>query len=148
MKKVIAIGNRIMMDDSIGIKVVESIEEDLKRLGFNVVIGETDIDYTLNEINEGDFIIIVDSSLTEKSPGTINVSNLKNINEYNEKTYSLHQMNLIKLLSSSELFKVDGLLITIEASEIDFGMGLSRILEEKFEIIKNEVLEEIVTYSK
>ncbi|WP_283591883.1 hydrogenase maturation protease [Clostridium butanoliproducens] len=148
MKKVIAIGNRIMMDDSIGIKVVESIEEDLKRLDFNVVIGETDIDYTLNEINEGDFIIIVDSSLTKKSPGTINVSNLKNINEYNEKTYSLHQMNLIKLLSSSELFKVDGLLITIEASEIDFGMGLSRILEEKFEIIKNEVLEEIVTYSK
>lgn len=148
MKKVIAIGNRIMMDDAIGIKVVEGIEDDLKQLGFSIVIGETDIDYTLNEINEGDFIIIVDSSLMGVDPGTINVSNLKNIKEYNEKTYSLHQMSLVKVLSSSDLFKIDGLLITIEASEINFGMELSRILKNKFEAIKNKILKEIIAYSQ
>lgn len=146
MKKVIAIGNRIMMDDAIGIKVVEGIEEDLKQLGFSIVIGETDIDYTLDKINEGDFIIIVDSSLMGEDPGTINVSNLKNIKEYNEKTYSLHQMNLVKVLSDSELFRIDGLLITIEASEINFGVELSRVLKNKFEAIKNKVLEEITAY--
>lgn len=148
MKKVIAIGNRIMMDDAIGIKVVEGIEDDLKQLGFSIVIGETDIDYTLNEINEGDFIIIVDSSLMGVDPGTINVSNLKNIKEYNEKTYSLHQMSLVKVLSSSDVFKIDGLLITIEASEINFGMELSRILKNKFEAIKNKILKEITAYSQ
>ena len=147
MKKVIAIGNRIMMDDAIGIKIVESLEEDLKQLGFSIVIGETDIDYTLNEINEGDFIIIVDSSLVGKDPGTISVSSLKNIKEYNEKTYSLHQMSLVKVLSGSELLKIDGLLITIEASEINFGMELSRVLKNKFKAIKSKVLEEIIAYS-
>ncbi len=148
MKKVIAIGNRIMMDDAIGIKIVESLEEDLEQLGFSIVIGETDIDYTLNEINEGDFIIIVDSSLIGEDPGTISVSSLKNIKEYNEKTYSLHQMSLVKVLSGSELLKIDGLLITIEASEINFGMELSKILKNKFETIKNKILEEITAYSQ
>lgn len=148
MKKVIAIGNRIMMDDAIGIKIVESLEEDLKQLGFSIVIGETDIDYTLNEINEGDFIIIVDSSLIGEDPGTISVSSLKNIKEYNEKTYSLHQMSLVKVLSGSELLKIDGLLITIEASEINFGMELSKILKNKLETIKNKILEEITAYSQ
>lgn len=135
------------MDDAIGIKVVEGIEDDLKQLGFSIVIGETDINYTLNEINEGDFIIIVDSSLMGVDPGTINVSNLKNIKEYNEKTYSLHQMSLVKVLSSSDVFKIDGLLITIEASEINFGMELSKILKNKFETIKNKILKEIIAYS-
>ncbi|WP_291580841.1 hydrogenase maturation protease [Clostridium sp. UBA6640] len=148
MKKVIAIGNRIMMDDAIGIKIVEGIEDDLKQLGFSIVIGETDIDYTLNEINEGDFIIIVDSSLMGEDPGTINVSSLKDIKEYNEKTYSLHQMSLVKVLSGSELFKIDGLLITIEASEINFGMELSKTLKNKFEAIKNKVLKEITACSQ
>ncbi len=148
MKKVIAIGNRIMMDDAIGIKIVESLEEDLEQLGFSIVIGETDIDYTLNEINEGDFIIIVDSSLIGEDPGTISVSSLKNIKEYNEKTYSLHQMSLVKVLSGSELLKIDGLLITIEASEINFGMELSKILKNKFKTIKNKILEEITAYSQ
>ncbi len=147
MKKVIAIGNRIMMDDAIGIKIVESLKEDLEQLGFSIVLGETDIDYTLNEINEEDFIIIVDSSLMGKNPGTISVSSLNNIKEYNEKIYSLHQMSLVKVLSSSDLFKIDGLLITIEASEINFGMELSRILKNKFEAIKNKVLKEITVYS-
>ncbi len=147
MKKVIAIGNRIMMDDAIGIKIVESLKEDLEQLGFSIVLGETDIDYTLNEINEEDFIIIVDSSLMGKNPGSISVSSLNNIKEYNEKIYSLHQMSLVKVLSSSDLFKIDGLLITIEASEINFGMELSRILKNKFEAIKNKVLKEITIYS-
>ncbi|WP_291565357.1 MULTISPECIES: hydrogenase maturation protease [unclassified Clostridium] len=147
MKKVIAIGNRIMMDDAIGIKIVESLKEDLEQLGFSIVLGETDIDYTLNEINEEDFIIIVDSSLMGKNPGSISVSSLNNIKEYNEKIYSLHQMSLVKVLSSSDLFKIDGLLITIEASEINFGMELSRILKNKFEAIKNKVLKEITVYS-
>ncbi len=137
-----------MMDDAIGIKIVESLEEDLKQLGFSIVIGETDIDYTLNEINEGDFIIIVDSSLIGEDPGTISVSSLKNIKEYNEKTYSLHQMSLVKVLSGSELLKIDGLLITIEASEINFGMELSKILKNKLETIKNKILEEITAYSQ
>jgi len=90
----------------------------------------------------------VDSSLIGEDPGTISVSSLKNIKEYNEKTYSLHQMSLVKVLSGSELLKIDGLLITIEASEINFGMELSKILKNKFKTIKNKILEEITAYSQ
>jgi len=57
-------------------------------------------------------------------------------------------MSLVKALSGSELLKIDGLLITIEASEINFGMELSRILKNKFEAIKNKVLKEITAYSQ
>jgi hydrogenase maturation protease len=141
--KVIGIGNRIMRDDSIGIQVVEALEEQLRNLGFQVIIGETDIEYTLNHIENGDYIIIVDSSLFGIEIGEVSVFNLKELGEFNEKGYSLHQMSLVKILSNFSFLQIEGKLITIESSIIDFGTDLSEELEAKFDEIKEKVLEEI-----
>lgn len=141
--KVIGIGNRIMGDDAVGIKILEASQEELVSLGFEVIIGETDIEYTLNCIEDGDYIIIVDSSLFGIEVGEVSVFDLSGLREFNEKGYSLHQMSLVKILSNFSLFKIHGKLITIEGKNIDFGTELSKSLEEHFEKIKVRVLDEI-----
>ncbi len=112
--KVIGIGNRIMTDDSIGIKVVEALKDQLRDLGFQVIIGETDIEYTLNHIENGDYIIIVDSSLFGIDIGEVSVFNLNELREFSEKGYSLHQMSLVKILSNFSFFNIKIFLLKLK----------------------------------
>jgi len=141
--KVIGIGNRIMKDDSIGIRIAEALEEALKELGVEVIIGETDIEYTLNSINEGDYIIILDSSILDLNPGEISIFDIEQLKEFSHKGYSMHQMSLVKILSCFPFMQIEGILITVEAADIDFGTELSEELTERFNEIKGRVYEEI-----
>jgi len=141
--KVIGIGNRIMMDDAVGIKIIEELEQELKALNLQCIIGETDIEFTLNAIDDGDFIIIIDSSYFGLLPGTVLSMELRNLEAFNEKGYSLHQLSLVKILSNFKLLNIKGNLITIEAAEIDFGIELSEELNNQLDFIKEKVLIEI-----
>ncbi|EQB87840.1 hydrogenase maturation protease [Clostridium punense] len=141
--KVVGIGNRIMKDDSIGIKVLEELQEDLNNLKTQVIIGETDIEYTLNCINPGDYVIIVDSSFLGINPGEVCTFDLGKLKEFNHKGYSMHQMSLVKILSCFPTDNIKGSLITVEAGEIDFGLELSEELSKDFQQIKMKVLDEI-----
>lgn len=146
--KVIGIGNRIMGDDAVGIKILEAMQEELVTLGFEVIIGETDIEYTLNYIENGDYIIILDSSLFGIEVGEVSVFNLSEVSEFNEKGYSLHQMSLVKILSNFNFLKIQGKLITIEGESIEFSTELSKSLMENFHKIKERVLDEIKSIKK
>ncbi len=141
--KVIGIGNRIMKDDSIGIRIAEALEGELKELGIEVIIGETDIEYTLNAINAGDYIVILDSSILDLNPGEISIFDIRQLKEFSHKGYSMHQMSLVKILSCFPFMQVEGILITVEAAEIDFGTELSEELTQRFQEIKGRVFEKI-----
>lgn len=141
--KVIGIGNRIMKDDSIGIRIAEDLEGELKELGIEVIIGETDIEYTLNAINAGDYIVILDSSILDLNPGEISIFDIRQLKEFSHKGYSMHQMSLVKILSCFPFMQVEGILITVEAAEIDFGTELSEELTQRFQEIKGRVFEKI-----
>ena len=141
--KVIGIGNRIMMDDAIGIRVLEELEEELKGLSLECIIGETDIEFTLNAINNGDFIIIIDSSYFGNKPGTVLSMELNQLKRFNEKVYSLHQLSLVKIINNFKHLNITGKLITIEAGKIDFGLELSEEISMQLELIKEKVLIEV-----
>jgi len=108
-----------------------------------VIIGETDIEFTLNAINNGDFIIIIDSSYFGNKPGTVFSMELNQLRRFNEKGYSLHQLSLVKILNNFKHLNITGKLITIEAGKIDFGLELSEELSMQLEIIKHKVLNEV-----
>lgn len=141
--KVVGIGNRIMKDDSIGIRIAEALEGELKDLGIEVIIGETDIEYTLNAINAGDYVVILDSSILDLKPGEVSIFDIKKLKQFSHKGYSMHQMSLVKILSCFPFMQVEGILITVEAAEIDFGIELSEALTQRFHEIKSRVFEEI-----
>jgi hydrogenase maturation protease len=144
-KKLIAIGNRIMSDDGIGVLIAEQLKDKLEKVGVQVIIGETDVDYCLSLIEDGDFLFILDATLYGTKPGGVSIVELNKTGDFFEKGYSQHQLSLIKLLNSYALKKVSGFVIGIEASNIEFGMELSEVLKENFKKIKNQVYNLIIS---
>lgn len=138
-KKIIAIGNRIMMDDAIGVLICEALQKDLENLGFDVVIGETDVDYCISSIKNEDFIIILDATFYGIETGKITILDITKKNNIYEKGYSQHQLSLIKLLHSYSFKDISGYILGIEAEEIDYGVELSHGIAKNFEGIKSRV---------
>lgn len=141
--KVIAIGNVLMEDDGIGIEVLEKIKDKLKDKNIEVIIGETDAEYCISQIEDGDFIFIIDASCSEKPPGTITVVNIKNYS-YKRKYYTQHNYNvvdLIKLYNKS----ITGFVIEIEVSSVSFNFGLSFELQKKLDQVSSQVLKSILS---
>ncbi|WP_035288281.1 hydrogenase maturation protease [Clostridium sp. KNHs214] len=145
VKKVIAIGNRIMKDDAIGILIGEELKDDLEKLDFEVILGETDVDYCLSFIDKEDFILILDCTLYGIQPGKISILDIKGNNNFFEKGYSQHQLSLVKLLNSYSMKNVTGYIIGIEGLDVSYGTELSKELLENFHNIKKQVFNKIVT---
>lgn len=138
--KCIALGNRIMGDDSIAIRVLEEISSILEGENIDIVFGETDIDYALNEIEDGDFLFILDSTYFNIEPGTVTFTPIEEFNTNQGEVYSQHQPNLINLLKAYEK-SVSGFIIGVEVQEIDFSLELSHILKRELSMICVEVSE-------
>jgi len=95
--KLIAIGNKIMGDDAIGIKVAEEISTRLKKEEIVLIFGETDSEYALSNIKDGDLLFIVDSTYFQLAPGTVTFTSINDLLLKNNLT-SQHQQSLIHLI--------------------------------------------------
>lgn len=142
--KVIAMGNVLMKDDGIGIEVAKQIEEKLLEKNIQIIYAETDIQYSISNVKEDDHILILDAAYYGKEPGEITNLSL-NAFVSKKKGYSQHNyssLDLLKLYYPS----IKGEIYAIEVKEVEFGLGLSQVLQEKLEVISKEILEEIERY--
>lgn len=137
-KKIIAVGNMVMCDEGIGIKIAEFLSDDFRKLGFQLIIGETDISYCINKIEDNDFIIVLSSSYYDIEPGTVTFTPLNKVC-INQDYISQHGLDLLQLLHHYNK-NVNGFFITIEASEIYFNPDLSPDLKSKFTSICKQCL--------
>lgn len=142
--KCIAIGNRIMGDDAIGIKVLEELSTKLIKEEIEIIFGETDFEYALSKIDDGDLIFIIDSTYFELMPGTVTFTSINDLSLRNNIT-SQHQPSLIHLI---KLYgkNIKGFVIGIEADKIEFSTELSEILKLKLSQICHEVYDFILAY--
>lgn len=138
--KCIAIGNRIMGDDAIGIAVLEELSQELQRRGIEIIFVETDTDYGLSKIDDGDTLFIMDSTYFNIAPGTVTFTPIEKAIERSRQIFSQHQPSLINLLKTYKK-SVSGYIVGVEVEEIHFRLELSETLEEKFLSICKEVLE-------
>lgn len=136
--KCIAIGNRIMGDDGIGIKVAEALASRLAQENIELIFGETDNDYALSKIENGDMLFIIDSTFFDINPGTVTYTPISEVIGQHHEVYSQHQPSLIYLLETYGKV-VDGVLIGIEVEKIDFSLELSDRLKTRFLSICEEV---------
>ncbi len=137
---VVAIGSRIMKDDSIGILVAEAIRNAMSQENIDVIIAETDFEYGFEAIKPYESIIVLDAMACGTTPGKITVVSFSEMKPRIRKV-SLHDMSLIDRI----VFEGDasGSLVGIEAKEVEFGFGLSEVLQDKFEEICENVKAEI-----
>lgn len=139
--KVIAVGNTLMEDDGIAIVVLEKLKEKLIDRNIEAIIGETDFQYCISSIEDGDFIFFIDAVYYGKNPGAIIVNPLEKY-RYKKKYYTQHSYSVFDLIKL--YFKdISGYIIGIEIGEINFMYGLSKALQNNVDIISENVLKEI-----
>lgn len=120
-----------MGDDGVGIKVAEYLMEYFVESGLEVIIGETDVGYSLSHIEKGDFLIILDASYYGLDIGTVSIMPLKEAINKRKKCYTQHQTSLIKWLDIYNI-KVTGVVVGIEVQDVRLKLGLSHSIEKIF----------------
>jgi hydrogenase maturation protease len=139
---IIGIGNRLMMDDGIGVYVIDSIRNALEEHGIIAITGETDFQYCFGEVRSDDLVVIIDAKHQQGEPGSIVAIPLREALKERFRICSQHEysiFNIITFLSPD----LDGFLIGIETAETGIGFGLSEALKRCFDQICSDVKTEI-----
>jgi hydrogenase maturation protease len=139
---VLGIGNRLMMDDGIGIYLIEQLSQMNRTPHVSFLIGESDIDYCMDQIMNATFVIIVDAVVSGNKPGELTVYPLANLHEYQTLDISAHNFHLFQSLYQQKE-SINGYLIGVEPGEIRFHIGLSKKLTEKLNSILHDVSQTI-----
>ncbi|USK57389.1 hydrogenase maturation protease [Cytobacillus solani] len=139
---VLGIGNRLMMDDGIGIYLIEQLSKLDRTPHVSFLIGESDIDYCMDQIMKATYVIIVDAVFSGNKPGELTVYPLANLHEYQTLDISAHNFHLFQSLYQQKE-SIKGYLIGVEPYEIRFHIGLSKTLREKWKTILQDVSQTI-----
>lgn len=135
---VLGLGNRLMMDDGIGVVVVEALSRQHPPDGtISYAIGETDFDYCLDLATRAKDLVIVDAAITGKRPGDISTFPLLEM-ACQRPGLSLHHVHFLDVLLQLDAPR-SGTLIGIEPHQIDFHLGLSRTLDDQLDAIVDKV---------
>lgn len=137
MIKLIALGNILMKDDGIAVKVAGRLKERLIDPNFDVLIGETDYQSCFYSLSGNEFIIILDALFTGAEPGSIHIFSLENEISQPIHYFMQHDIDIFEFMKMYR-FKNKGYIIGIEVNEIGFGDELSFVLQNKFLSICSE----------
>jgi len=142
-EKVIAIGNRLMMDDAVAVLILEKIKNVLEDKGIETIIGETDLDFCFSKLNQEDVFYIMDSTYYGNLPGTVTFKSLQDMVKGVDNIGPVHSLDLMGLINTCKM-DIKGYFIGIEVANIDINIGLSNTLQGKIECISKEILNFII----
>lgn len=134
---VVAIGSRLMKDDSVGVRVAERIQEGLNNIGIHVAIAETDYEFAKDALCDDSHAIILDAICSNKKPGEVTMLPLRDIGIAGTRPFTQHAYSLIDHIELTPGF--EGCLIGIEAAELGYGLELSEQLASLFDNICDAV---------
>lgn len=130
-KIVLGIGNRLMMDDGIGIYITEDLASNNPQSDVQYIVGESDVDFCIEQIERATFIILIDAVFSNTKPGDLTIYPLDHLNVVRHLEISPHNLHLLQVLSQLKEMQ-RGYLIGIEPHEISFNINLSKRLESKW----------------
>jgi len=136
MIKIIGIGNSLMGDDSIALKVIDSIQKKVEELESDIkcIKAETDFDFALDNIEDGDYLFILDGTLLGLEYGQVTQIPLAQVEKYSTYSLSIHNLNLLSLINHFNV-KVEGLILGIEVVQVKFSLEISQELKDRFKKI-------------
>ncbi len=127
-----------MMDDGIAIVVLEVLKNKLEPMGIEVIIAETDFQFCYHQINDDDFVIIVDAAYLGIAAGSVRFCKLQEILDSYGETNFQHDINIFDLIRLYTK-QLKGYFIGIEIAEAGFGCELSQAIKVKMDAICLEV---------
>ncbi|MED1601172.1 hydrogenase maturation protease [Alkalihalophilus marmarensis] len=139
---ILGIGNQLMMDDGIGIYLIDELKKFKYERELEFIAGESDINYCLAQIERASFVIILDAMFADKEPGEVYVYALDTLHEQKMLDISPHNLHLFEVMHHQRN-KLHGYLIGIEPSEVRFHIGLSENIQTQWPVIIKEVKRKI-----
>jgi hydrogenase maturation protease len=143
---IIGIGNLLLMDEGIGIYVINELEK--HRLPQNVEIydGGTGGFKLIDLMHGADEVIFVDAIDAGKAPGVITTFNSKDVcRVYRGKKYSLHDTGLLEVLEMANILDNTSeiKIVGVQPKTIKYGTMLSQELRDSIPRIINVLFKEI-----
>ncbi|GKU26502.1 hydrogenase maturation protease [Clostridium folliculivorans] len=142
MIKVIGIGNILMCDDGIPMKIINVIEHKLRKLDLDIqfIKAETDLDFALDCLVDNDLIFIIDSTYFGIECGSVTLIPLDDNERYISSSSFMHNRSLVSEIKNSK-FNISGFIIGIEVDQICFSLSLSKKMVKEFNNVCNKVYE-------
>jgi len=147
---VLGIGNLVMSDDGVGVRVVQQLQREY-RFGENVEImdgGTLGLDL-LPKLEGIDHLIVVDAVETGRKPGTCVRLTGEELPVALETKVSAHQMGLKDLLSVARLLghsPGEMVLIGVQPGSIEMDTELTAVVEAKVDVLARMVLDELASW--
>ena len=143
---IIGIGNLLLMDEGIGIHVINELEKHKLPGNVDIYDGGTGGFKLIDLMHEAKRVIFIDAVETGKAPGTITTFKSKDVRSiYPKKKYSLHDTNLLEVIKMAELLEVPPKIeiVGIQPKTINYGTTPSKELRDAMLDIINTVLNRI-----
>lgn len=143
---IIGVGNLLLMDEGIGVHVINELEKQKLPQNVGIYDGGTGGFKLIDLMHGVKRVIFIDAVDTGKTPGTITTFNPEDVHSiYQEKKYSLHDTDLMEVIKMTELLdnppEIE--IVGIQPKTINYGTTLSKELTDSMPDIINTVLVKI-----
>ncbi|MFG6493715.1 hydrogenase maturation protease [Fictibacillus sp. UD] len=135
---ILGIGNQLMMDDGLGIYIVEELSRSFPLPGVEYVSGESDIDFCIGQIEDATYVIVIDAAVSGTDPGQVSLYPIADLHQQQSLDISPHNIHLFQVLYQQSN-RLKGYLIGIEPFEVKFHIGLSERMIHKWDQVIAEV---------
>lgn len=144
---VLGIGNIILSDEGLGVRVVEALQESYRLPeGVCAVDGGTSGMELLEELSNLDFLIVVDVIKAGKAPGTVIKLAGDEVPVFFRKKLSPHQIGLSDVLASLELLgsvPKEMIVLGVQPVSFELGMEITPTVAEKIPELVDRVTAEL-----
>ena len=140
---VIGVGNLLLMDEGIGIHVINELEKHKLPENVDIYDGGTGGFKLIDLMHEAKRVIFIDAVETGKAPGTITTFTSKDVRSiYPKKKYSLHDTDLLEVIKMAELLdnppEIE--IVGVQPKTINYGITPSKELRDAMPNIINTIL--------
>ncbi|MFW2489111.1 hydrogenase maturation protease [Clostridium chromiireducens] len=144
---ILGIGNLLLKDDGIGVRIIEYLKEIEFENTYDVELidGGTCIPNLLDVFMTNEKIIVLDSIKGGHAPGTIYKLTPEELGTCIKETTSLHDVQALDIMRDASLLGFDPkvVIIGVEPKEIIFDLELSPMIKETIPQITNIIEEEL-----
>lgn len=150
---VIGIGNTLYTDEGVGVHILPYLEKELVSRNINdveIIEGSTDGMRLLADIEDCEYLLIIDAINAGKAPGTIIRLVDDEIPKFFGIKMSVHQVGFQEVLFASrirEQLPKELVMIGAQPYSLELNIGLSKEMENNIPIMVDDIINQIIRWS-
>ena len=143
---ILGLGNILLKDEGVGVWITEEIAKRSLPENIEIIDGGTAGLDILTSMKDVDKLIIIDALQGDEKPGTVYRLHPEDLPVPSDSYVSVHQMNIVEGLNIAQKTgnsPQEAVIIGVEPEDIDWGLGVTSNIQQKFPEIIDIVLEEV-----